>query len=58
MFRPWQGGNWCMQSGPDLMSLWNGFLMIGGILDMQTLAGGTLELGYGMDHAGFGFIHS
>ncbi|MHB8835770.1 MAG: pilus assembly PilX N-terminal domain-containing protein [Candidatus Methylomirabilia bacterium] len=46
-FRPWQGGNWCNRSDTSLMSTWDGFIMIGGDLDMLTLAGGTLILGYG-----------
>jgi|GEM_PF-6015770 len=46
-FRPWQGGNWQWQSSPSLASNWNGFIAIGGNLDMLTLAGGTLRLGYG-----------
>jgi len=46
-FRPWQGGNWCNRSDTSLMSTWDGFVMIGGDLNMLTLAGGTLILGYG-----------
>ena len=46
-FRPWQGGNWCNRSDPSLSSTWNGYIMVGGDLDLLTLAGGTIILGYG-----------
>jgi type II secretory pathway pseudopilin PulG len=46
-FRPWQGGNWCNRSDPSLASNWDGYLMVGGDLDLLTLAGGTIILGYG-----------
>ena len=44
-FRPWQGGNWCTQSGPTLSSKWDGLIVVGGDLNMMTLAGGSIFLG-------------
>lgn len=44
-FWPWQGGDWCMQSGPDLSSKWDGLIAVGGDLNLFTLAGGSIFLG-------------
>jgi formylmethanofuran dehydrogenase subunit C len=46
-FRPWQGGNWCNRSDATLASTWDGYIMVEGDLDLLTLAGGTIILGYG-----------
>ncbi len=32
-FRPWQGGDWCNQSGPNLSSKWDGLIVVGGDLN-------------------------
>ena len=44
-FRPWQGGDWCNQSGPTLSSKWDGLIVVGGDLNLLTLAGGSIFLG-------------
>ena len=45
LFRPWQGGDWCNQSGPNLSSKWDGVILVGGDLNLLTLAGGSIFLG-------------
>ncbi len=53
-FTPWQGGTANFRSGPDLMTRWNGFIMIGGDptstseygLRLWTYFGGGIKLGY------------
>ena len=45
-FRPWQGGSNAARSGPELATQWNGFIIIGGDLDLWTYWGGSIILGY------------
>ena len=45
-FRPWQGGTQAARSGPELATQWNGFIIIGGNLDLWTYWGGSIILGY------------